>query len=74
MSAGRSINGDSPCAYRVVQDFPRTEQQKHYGPYSTLGSAKGKRTTIIGQSYGNPVDPKNVWIEKTPDGWERVDV
>ena len=69
MGASRSIKGESPCAYRVVKEaHGRTY---YYGPYSTLGAAKGKKT-VEGESwYG---ESYKVWIEKTPDGWEKVEV
>lgn len=71
MSQGRSINGDSPCAYRVVKvAFGHTN---YFGPYSTLGAAKGKRTSESNYISSGPPDLK-IWIEKTHDGWEKVDV
>lgn len=70
MSTGRSIQGDSPCAYRVVkQAFGKIQ---YFGPYSTLGAARGKRTSEGNYISSGPPDLK-IWIEKTPDGWERID-
>ena len=71
MSQGRSIKGDSPCAYRVVKvAFGRTT---YFGPYSTLTAAKGKRTTESNYASSGPEDLR-IWIEKTHDGWMAVDV
>jgi hypothetical protein len=45
----------------------------YFGPYSTLGAAKGKRTTEEGYHSRWEEGSLNIWIEKTPDGWERVE-
>lgn len=66
MGARRTINGDSERAYRVVQGF---SWGPHYmGPYSTLGAAKGVRTRE--QKYYPNIE---IWIEQTPEGWEKVE-
>lgn len=70
MSSGRSIKGESPCAYRVVME--RYGRTTYYGPYSTLGAAKGKRTTEEGYHSRWETGGLKIWIEKTPDGWEEV--
>ena len=70
----RSIDGKSERAYRVVRldkegkPFPPEVYDTHYGPYSTLSAAKGKRTTL--QRYGS----QKYIIEQTPAGWSKVDV
>lgn len=61
------LNGetDYPRAYRVVAKghFVRV-----HGPYATLSAAKGKATRER-RSW-----PKaEVYIEQTPEGWERVE-
>lgn len=72
MSSGRSIDGKSNHAYRVVKE--RYGVTSYFGPYSTLGAAKGKRTTELRHAkyYGNG-EPVEIWIERTPAGeWEKV--
>lgn len=73
MGHGRSIQGDSPCAYRVVIEGPNWIRYR--GPYSTIGAAKGVASTAkkdVERWHKN--EGIKVWIEKTPDGWEKVDV
>lgn len=73
----RSIDGKSERAYRVVRLDKEgnpilTGYNNVFGPYSTLSSAKGKRTTLSnGYSYGYKGD-KYV-IQRTPAGWETVE-
>lgn len=73
MSNGRSIVGSSPCAYRVVKQY--ADGRKSYkGPYSTAGAAKGVKTATENEVLRwHPNEDIEVWVEKTPDGWERVD-
>lgn len=49
------------------------------GPYSTLSAAKGKRTSLSGANYGDPVKAaerlKKYSILKSPAGeWEKVEL
>lgn len=48
----------------------------YHGPYSTLGAAKGKRTSEIGYaSYYNKKDPDKIYILKSPAGeWTKVEL
>lgn len=69
MGSGRSIDGNSQRAYRVK--LVQEGYTRYYGPYSTLGAAKGQRTSLLGY-YGR----KNVevTVEGTREGWEEVAV
>lgn len=70
----RSIDGKSERAYRVVrldkEGKPLSPEvyQSHFGPYSTLSAAKGKRTHL--QRGWNV----KFEIQQTPAGWETVEV
>ena len=71
MSRGRTIQGDSPCAFRVVVKGPTWT--KFHGPYSTIGAAKGVATAARNDAKRwHKNDNIEVIIEKTPDGWEKV--
>jgi hypothetical protein len=49
--------------------------KRYHGPYSTLGAAKGKRTTEINHGSYYAKDPNNVYILKSPAGeWEKVEL
>lgn len=77
MGSGRSIDGNSQRAYRVVRttEYTRTTTKQFYGPYSTLAAAKGKRTTLVGNEERWPTGaPVTIEIEQTPEGWEKVEV
>lgn len=65
----RSINIESQRAYRVV--IEHSWGTVCYGPYSTLGAAKGKRTS---ETRYNEKARENAYIEQTPEGWERLAV
>lgn len=67
MSSGRSIDGASQRAYRVVKENG-SKYEKYKGPYSTLGAAKGMKTRL--ESY---YPGREFYIEQTPEGWERVE-
>jgi hypothetical protein len=72
VGSSRSIDGNSERAYRVVEVVKGNTN--YYGPYSTLGAAKGKRTTetkINRRYYGSEFE---IWVEQTPEGWEKVEV
>lgn len=72
----RSIDGNSQRAYRVVrvdkEGNPILDGYENvFGPYSTLGSAKGKRTYMANHYRGNK---DNFIIQQTPEGWETVEL
>ena len=72
----RSIDGNSQRAYRVVrldkEGNPKMDGYENvFGPYSTLGAAKGKRTYMA--NHYNTAKDKFI-IEQTPEGWEKVEV
>lgn len=71
MGSSRSIDGNSERAYRVVKEGYGVT--RYFGPYSTLGAAKGKRTTEkrYANRYGD--GDMKIWIEQTPEGWEKVE-
>jgi hypothetical protein len=75
----RSIDGNSLRAYRVKKVTNYEDRPAHvqfYGPYSTLGAAKGKRTTEIGyvRHYYTDASKIEITIEQTPEGWEKVEI
>lgn len=72
MSAGRAIQPTSPCAFRTV--IVDDGNVRHFGPYSTLGAAKGKRTQELKyrRRYSRTPETLRGWIEKTADGWTKV--
>lgn len=57
---------DHKRAYRVIVVAP--SWQKVLGPYATLSAAKGMVTRETRHSTG-----LEVYIEQTPEGWERVE-
>jgi hypothetical protein len=76
LGSGRSIDGNSERAYRVVRvdeegNYTFTRYGGCYGPYSTLAAAKGKRTNLTSGYYG---DGEKYIIEQTTAGWEKVEV
>lgn len=78
MGHSRSIVGSSQRAYRVkkVTEYEgRDPIVKFFGPYSTLGAAKGKRTTEVGYAYRwESAGQTTITVEQTPEGWEKVEV
>lgn len=65
-------------AYMVVVETPHWSGEDFkvfHGPYSTLGAAKGKRTTEINRGSIYAKSPDKVSILKTPAGeWEKVEL
>lgn len=70
---GRKIESLPEHTYMVVDEtYSRVE---YYGPYSTLGAAKGKRTTEINEHSSYSKNPADVYIMRSPAGeWERVEL
>ena len=71
MGSGRSIVGSSQRAYRVVKE--RKGDLSYFGPYSTLSAARGKATTERRDSLRWDQIKSNIYIEQTPEGWEKVE-
>lgn len=66
----REVESLPEHTYMVVDES--YSRPYYYGPYSTLGAAKGKRTREI--NYGRK-DPAKVLIMASPAGeWQPVDV
>lgn len=70
---GRQIESLPVHTYMVVDEtYTRVF---YYGPYSTAGAAKGKRTTEINAGSTYAKDPSKVYIMRSPAGeWERVEL
>lgn len=70
MGQSRTIDGNSERAYRVVKEGYGVT--RYLGPYSTLSAAKGMVTREKRYArYGT--EAVNIWIEQTPEGWEKVE-
>lgn len=67
----RSIDGNSQRAYRVVREGYGVTS--FMGPYSTLSAARGVRSRELRWSRGLGDGAMKIWIEQTPEGWERVE-
>lgn len=64
---------------RITPDNPRVlwdggEYDTHYGPYNSIGAARGQLTVGITDAYGGYRNGIVAgWIEKATVTWERVD-
>lgn len=78
MGSRRTIDGASDRAYRVVEQTTYQDGRKSYkqysGPYSKLSAAKGRVTTKYGEYSENLPAGTEIWIEQTPEGWEKVEI
>ena len=70
----REISKVPDHVYFVIEDRP--SYKKVYGPYSTLGAAKGKRTTEInyGGYYSNNKPEYYTIIESPAGAWKTVEL
>lgn len=70
---GRQIESLPVHTYMVVDET--YSRVFYYGPYSTAGAAKGKRTTLLSVGSVHAKDPSDVYIMRSPSGeWERVEL
>lgn len=78
----REMKKDKDEAFRAViqrkglrADGSEFCYEVHYGPYATVGAAKGIRTTELAHAqYWNKNGAEITgWIERTTQGWEKVE-
>jgi hypothetical protein len=70
---GRKIEALPEHTYMVVDET--YSRPFFYGPYSTPGAAKGKRTAEISAGTRYAKNPDDVYIMRSPAGdWERVEL
>lgn len=66
----RSTTQFGDRAFRVVKKD--TGYLDYYGPYSTMEGAQNKLDTLTAPYFELPKH-LDIWIEQTPDGWEKVE-
>lgn len=68
---GREMKADATEAFRVIVSYPWGE--KTFGPYGTLGAAKGAATREAGANYYRRTAVP-FRIQRTGSDWVDVDV
>jgi len=78
LGSRRTIDGASDRAYRVVEQTTyqdgRKSNKSFAGPYSKLSAAKGRVTIKYGANCEHLPSNTEIWIEQTPEGWQKVEV